>query len=225
MSRKEELTMAIGGTPRVDLMPVAVKEAIKRRPIVRRLIAMVVLLIVVALLAVAGATYLALNAQLALALEQQRSDELLGQQLQYAEAREASRAVEETLAAQRVATLTEADWSDLLGEIRATLPPGVLLTSVTGVLQATESDEPIPLREDSVGSFRISAISDTVPNVELWIAELETITGYAGIAPPVSVQGGEGSIYTVSIEVLIDEDVFINRFAPETEEPTEEEGD
>ena len=101
---------------------------------------------------------------------------------------------------------------------------GVLLTAVTGTLSPTEPEEEVPLRQDSVGSFSISAISDTVPNVEAWIAELETITGFAGIAPPVSVQGGSGAVYTVEIEVLINTDVFINRFAPETEPTENEEG-
>lgn len=69
-----------------------------------------------------------------------------------------------------------------------------------------------------MGSFTINAISDTVPNVEAWIARLEGITGYAGIAPPVSVTGGDGAVYTVSIEVLLDEDVFLLRFAPDEPE-------
>lgn len=224
MSRKEEQTIVVGAIPRADLLPVAVKEAIKRRPIVRRLVVLVTFVLILTLAAVAGATYLALAAQQALSDEQARSEQLLASQLEFAEARQVSSDVDETLAAQQTATLTEPDWSALLGEIRGTLPPGVLLTAVTGTLSPTEPEEEIPLRQDSVGSFSISAISDTVPNVEAWIAELESITGFAGIAPPVSVQGGSGAVYTVEIEVLINTDVFINRFAPEPEPTENEEG-
>lgn len=226
MSRKkEEQTIAVGSMPRADLLPVAVKEAIKRRPVVRRLIALVAFVLILMLAAVAGATYLAVAAQQSLADEQARSEQLLAQQIEFAEARQVSNDVDETIAAQQVATLTEPDWNALLGEIRATLPPGVLLTSVNGTLSPTESEEEIPLRQDSVGSFSISAISDTVPNVESWIAELESITGFAGIAPPVSVEGGSGAIYTVNIEVLINTDVFINRFAPEMDTSENEESE
>lgn len=224
MSRKEEQTIVVGAIPRADLLPVAVKESIKRRPIVRRLVVLVAFVLILTLGAVAGATYLAVAAQQALSDEQARSEQLLASQLEFAEARQVSNDVDETVAAQQVATLTEPDWSALLGEIRATLPPGVLLTAVTGTLSPTEPEEEIPLRQDSVGSFSISAISDTVPNVEAWIAELESITGFAGIAPPVSVQGGSGAVYTVDIEVLINTDVFINRFAPEPESTENEEG-
>lgn len=226
MSRKkEEQTIAVGSMPRADLLPVAVKEAIKRRPVVRRLIALVAFVLILMLAAVAGATYLAVAAQQSLADEQARSEQLLAQQIEFAEARQVSNDVDETIAAQQVATLTEPDWNALLGEIRATLPPGVLLTSVNGTLSPTESEEEIPLRQDSVGSFSISAISDTVPNVESWIAELESITGFAGIAPPVSVEGGSGAIYAVNIEVLINTDVFINRFAPEMDTSENEESE
>lgn len=224
MSRKDEQPIAVAAVPRADLLPIAVKEAIQRRPIVRRLVVLVAFVLILTLAGVAGATFLAVSAQQALAGEQARSEQLLAQQIEFSEARQVSSDVDETVAAQRVATLTEPDWNALLGEIRATLPPGVLLTSVTGTLNPTEPEEQIPLRQDSVGSFSISAISDTVPNVESWIAELETITGFAGIAPPVSVEGGSGAIYTVNIEVLINTDVFVNRFAPESESTENEEG-
>lgn len=226
MSRKkEEPTIAVAATPRADLLPIAVKEAIKRRPIVRRLVVVVAFVLVLTLAAVAGATYLAVAAQQSLANEQARSEQLLAAQIEFAEARQISSDVDEAIAAQRVATLTEPDWNALLGEIRATLPAGVLLTSLSGTLSPTESAEEIPLRQDSVGSFSISAISDTVPNVESWIAELESLTGFAGIAPPVSVAGGSGSVYTVEIEVLINTDVFINRFAAEIDSAENEEGE
>lgn len=215
MSRKAEDVIEIGGLARADLLPASVREAIKRRPVVRRLVALVLLVAVVVAAAVAGATYLALNAQASLQAEQERSESLLAQQLQFVDARTVANAVDETTAAKTAATATEADWNALLAEIRGTLPEGVLLTSVSGQIRAADTGEEIPLRQNSVGSFTINAISDTVPNVEAWIAQLETITGYAGIAPPVSVTGGDGAVYQVSIEVLLDEGAFLLRFAPE----------
>lgn len=213
MSRKTSETVVVGAKPQTDLLPKAVKEAIRRRPIVRRLVFVVALVALVTILAVVGATFLALTAQARLAEEQARSETLLLQQLEYAEARAVSGAVDEAVTARAIATGSEADWNALLGEIRGTLPEGVILTSVAGEIRAADTGEEIPLRQNSVGSFTINAISDTVPNVEAWIAELETLTGFAGIAPPVTVTGGEGSVYTVSIEVLLDEEAFLGRYA------------
>jgi Tfp pilus assembly protein PilN len=213
MSRKTEDVIVVGGVARADLLPPSVREAIRRRPIVRRLIAFVLVVAVATVAAVAGATYLALTAQAQLVAEQERSESLLAQQLLYADARAVANAVAETTAARAASTATEADWNALLAEIRATLPEGVLLTSIAGEIRAADTGEAVPLRQNSVGSFTINAISDTVPNVEAWIARLEGITGYAGIAPPVSVTGGDGAVYTVRIEVLLDEGAFLLRFA------------
>ena len=231
MSRKVDDTVTVGATPRADLLPPSVKEAIRRRPIVRRLVITVFFITVITTLAVAGAALLAVEAQTRLAQEQVRSESLLLQQLEFAEARSVSGAVDETLAARAVATASEADWSALLAEIRATLPAGVLLVSVTGEIRTADAGEEVPLRQNSVGSFTISAISDSVPNVEAWIADLESLTGFAGIAPPVTVTGGEGSVYIVSIEVLLDEAAFLGRYAADLPEgyaipapATEEEG-
>lgn len=218
MSRKLDETVVVGAMPRADLLPTSVKEAIRRRPIVRRLVITVFLVAVVTILAVIGATLLEIGARAQLAQEQARSETLLAQQLEFAEARAISGAVDETVAARAVATASEADWNALLGEIRATLPVGVLLVSVAGEIRAADTGEEIPLRQNSVGSFTINAISDTVPNVEAWIASLETLTGFAGIAPPVTITGGEGSVYTVSIEVLLDEVAFLGRYAEDIPE-------
>ena len=110
----------------------------------------------------------------------------------------------------------------------------MLLTSVTGDLSAGDGigtsaeaegaeAEPEPLRQNSIGSFRLDATSPTVPDVESWLDDLEGVTGFAGIAPPVSVVGSEGASYTVTIEVLINQDAFLSRYAPETDEPAETE--
>ena len=56
MSRKAEDVIEIGGLARADLLPASVREAIKRRPVVRRLVALVLLVAVVVAAAVAGAT-------------------------------------------------------------------------------------------------------------------------------------------------------------------------
>lgn len=222
-SAPEELTL--GGFPRVDLLPAAAREAIRRRPIVRRLIVGVALFAVVVLAAVVGATLLSLASAALLQAERDRSTTLINQQLEFADARAVDLALKESVAAQKVATLAESDWNALIAEIRASLPAGVNLSSVEGSIlvdgdEDAGNDEPEPLRQESVGSFAITATSPTVPDVEAWLERLADITGFAGIAPPVSVSGSDGAGYEVEIEVLINEGVFIGRFL----EPTEEEG-
>lgn len=224
VSRKEVETVAVGGAPRADLLPPSVREAIKRRPLVRRLVALVLLVALVTAGGVAGATYLALNAQQALADEQRRSEDLLAQQLQFADARAINNALDNAVIAREAATSAEVDWEALLDEIRASLPPGLVLVSVDGATRVAPAEDE-PLRQDSIGSFRINANSPTVPDVESWLIDLEGVTGYAGIAPPITVSGSEGASYSVTIEVLLDTSAYLGRFSTASETDASEEGE
>ncbi len=226
MSKQQIESLQLGGTPRADLLPASAREAIRRRPIVRRLVLAVSTLALVVVLAVAGATVLSFFAQAQLQAERDRSELLLAQQLEFAEARAIDAALTEATNSRLAVTSVEIDWESLLAEVRSTLPAGVLLVSVDG--EITDGDapsattegggaegEPEPLRQDSVASIRINATSPTV-------ADLEGVTGFAGIAPPTSVVGSEGASYTVTIEFLLNEEAFLGRYAPETADAEEE---
>lgn len=184
------------------------------------------MLALIVVVAVVGATLLASVAAGELEAERARTESLVAQQLEFVDARAADAALTESRAARVVSTAVEVDWETLLGEIRETLPAGVLLISVDGTLTADDAigaaespqggdEQPEPLRQDSIGSFRINATSPTVPDIEAWLNDLESITGFAGIAPPVSVVGSEGASYAVTIEVLLNEEAYLGRFAPE----------
>ena len=233
MSKQQIETLQLGGTPRADLLPASAREAIRRRPIVRRLVLAVSLLAVVTILAVVGATLLSFLAQAQLQAERDRSETLLAQQLEFAEARAIDAALTEATNSRLAVTSAEIDWESLLAEVRSTLPAGVLLVSVdgeitdgdapdAGVQGGAAEDDPEPLRQDSVASIRINATSPTVPDVEAWLADLESVTGFAGIAPPTSVVGSEGASYTVTIEFLLNEEAFLGRYAPESANAEEE---
>lgn len=233
MAKQQVETLVLGAVPRADLLPASARDAIRRRPIVRRLVIGVIGLALVVALAVAGATVFSLTAQAQLQAERDRSEALLAQQLEYAEARAIDAALTEATISRQGITSREVDWDALMAEIRGTLPAGVLLVSVDGELTAADSvgstsaeeggaeGEPEPLRQDSVASIRINATSPTVPDVEAWLADLETITGFAGIAPPTSVVGSEGASYTVTIEFLLNEESYLGRYAPEVVETSD----
>ena len=227
MSKQQVQELQLGGVPRADLLPASAREAIRRRPIVRRLVIGVIGLAVVVLVAIAGATVYAITAQMQLDAERQRSETLLAQQLEFAEAKEIADGLAEGESARIGVMATEVDWRDLYAEIRASLPTGIILDSLDGSVEASvvadESsegaveEETDPLRQESVGSIVITATSSTVPDVQAWLDALASLTGFAGIAPPTTVTGNPETGYTVSIEVLIDEGAYIERFAPDSE--------
>ena len=80
MSKQQVQELQLGGVPRADLLPASAREAIRRRPIVRRLVIGVIGVALVVALAVAAVTIYAFTAQAALQAERDRSNLLPPQQ-------------------------------------------------------------------------------------------------------------------------------------------------
>lgn len=225
--------LAIGGFPAADLLPPLERIRLRQRAAIRGMLRAMLVLAVLTGVATLGVSGLALDAELRLQGERDRSAALLAAQLEYAEVQAKQGVLVEVSNARTGVTAGELDWSALLAEIRGVLPAGVTVVAVDGRLTATDvfgalpagetgPAEPEPLRQDSIGSFRLTASSPTVPDIKAWLASLETLTGFAGIAPPASVVEAQDGSYTVTIEVLLNTDAYLGRFAPDA---TTDEGD
>ena len=207
--------LILGGIPRADLLPPEIRAANRDKSIVR--MALTAVVVVAALVAggIGYATFRALTSENLLQEERIRSDDLLAQQLQYAEVRQIANQVDDAITARRLGTTTEIDWKSYLDEVNATLPSGVTLTSITvDYISPIESAGSVegPLQEDSVAKLSITATSATVPDVEAWLNDLTGLTGFAGIAPPATVNGSVSGGYNVAIEVLVNKDAYLLRF-------------
>ena len=213
----------VGAIPRADLLPPEIRAAYRGKVVVRVLIILVITVAVVVAGAVGYASLRSITSQSFLQLERDRSTELQARQLEFAEARQIANQVDEAIEARKVATVAEIDWKAYLDEVRGTLPAGVSLRTVAIAPidreAAGSGGEPAnPLQQESISAITITAFSKTVPDVESWFDDLEGITGFAGIAPPATVtEEGEGEAagYTVSLELLVDEEAYLMRFQSE----------
>ncbi|MET3767540.1 hypothetical protein ABIB15_000202 [Marisediminicola sp. UYEF4] len=213
--------LAIGGTPRADLLPPEVRAAYKGKAVVRMLVILVVTVAVIVAGGVGYATLRSITSQTVLQLERDRSLDLLARQLDFAEARQIANKVDAAIAARALATTTEIDWRAYLDEVSTTLPDGVGLTQlVIAPVVAAEGAEAVenPLQQAAVATITITATSVTVPDVEAWFDDLAGITGFAGIAPPATVAGSPADGYIVSLELLVNDEAYSLRFQNEEEE-------
>lgn len=218
MSNSHATHLVVGGTPRADLLPPEIRAAQRGKAIVRMLIVTVITVAVVVAGGVGYATVRSITSQTLLQIEQIRTTELLDSQLDYAEARRIANQVDEAIAARVLGTVTEIDWRAYLDEVSATLPAGVGLTKLTiAPVEAPEGEEEVenPLQEEAVATVTIEATSLSVPDVEAWLDDLAGITGFAGIAPPATVEGSPGAGYLVKLELLINEEAYLLRFQNE----------
>jgi Tfp pilus assembly protein PilN len=225
MSAPRDTALVLGGVPKADLLPPEVREAQRGKALVRKLLAALVGIVLLIVGGYGFATVRSLTASAMLEAEHNRTNELLTEQLTYADARRVDTEIRDAIAAREAGMVTEIDWEAYLREIDATIPTGIELTSITidSISPAESSLVPeAPLQDESVATLTINATSRTVPDVETWLNRLEALTGFAGVAPPVTVSGTEQAGFLVAIQVQVNDEAYAGRF---TSKEDEEESD
>jgi len=208
---------ALGGEPRVSLLPAEVNDFQKAKAIRRRLGAGVVFLVLIVLAGVAGAYYLATNAHAQVEAARANQASLLAQEVQFSDLRTAKSGIALIEAGQYVGASTEIDWKGYLESLQATLPSGVLINSVT-IDSATPfvdyAQSTVPLEGSRVATLVFTAMSPGLPSIPSWLDGLGTLEGFAD-AVPGSVTVQTDGTYLVNITMHINSDAFALRFPGE----------
>lgn len=207
-------SLVIGGPARADLLPPEVGAAARGKVVRRNAIAIIILAIILVVVGYAGATFVALGAQLQLDAANQRTQVLLEKQKEFSEVRSVKSMLETGTAARIAATSTEIDWKTYFEKIQAILPAGTIVTNVSANAATPLSafaQPSVPLQGDRIGELTFTATSASLPDVERWLQSLATLPGFVDAAPGnVSLQGD--STYQVSITMHINKDVLLLRF-------------
>jgi hypothetical protein len=211
--------LVVGGEPRVDLLPQAVRRERAARAARGRL---GIAVIAVAALVVAGiglASICAMQAQAALTTAQDRAVSLLVQQRKYTEVRTVRQQMGLIRAGQQVGASTEIDWRSYLTSVQQTLPADVTLKTVTvdsASPLAAYVQSTVPLQGARVATLSFTAESASLPQVPAWLDALATLPGYTD-ASPGSVKRENTGTYTVDITMHINSAAFTKRFAAKGE--------
>lgn len=207
--------IAVGGAPRVDLMPpeIRVKRSqLRTRRSLRLALFGVFLLVVVA----CGGTW-AWNAlaQTALVSAQSQQQSLVAQQAKYSKVTTIQNATTLIKAGQVVGDATEIDWQSYLTKLQATLPDGVVLSTVTiGTADpmTAYAQSTTPLEGDRIATLSFTATSPSLPSIPVWLDGLRSLPGFVDATPgQVSLTDGK---YSADVTMHIGADAFANRFDP-----------
>lgn len=208
----------VGGIPRANLLPpsivVAERAAAKRKGALGAIAAAAVL----AGVAVAAAAWYAGTRQSALEAEQQTTDSLLAQQLEFSEVRVIEDAIATAEAARVLATAPEVDWREYLDYIQSSLPAGTVVTSFnlqSGTVTTPFAPPSDPLQGPRVAQLSFVAQSPGLLDVSQWIDNLATIPGFQD-ATPSSIQVEDG-VTTSTIVMNVNAEALAQRFV-ETED-------
>lgn len=207
--------MAVGGSPRVDLMPPEIRlkrSQLRTRRSLRLALFGVFVLVVVAC---GGAWAWNAIAQTTLASAQAEQQNLVAQQAKYSKVTAIQNAITLIKAGQIVGDATEIDWQDYLTKLQATLPSGVTLVTVsigTADPMTAYAQSTTPLEGNRIATLTFTASSPTLPSIPVWLDGLKTLPGFVDATPgQVSLTNGA---YTADVTMHIGTDAFANRFDP-----------
>lgn len=208
---------ALGGEPRVSLLPAEVNDFQKAKAIRRRLVVGIVFLILIVLASTGGAYYLSTTAAAQLANAKSNQAALLAQEIEFSDLRTAKQGIALIEAGQYVGAATEIDWKSYLESLQSTLPDGVLIQSVTidsATPFADYAQSSVPLEGSRVATLVFTAYSPGLPSIPTWLDGIGTLKGFADAVPGSVTVQTDGS-YLVNITMHINSDAFALRFPGE----------
>jgi Tfp pilus assembly protein PilN len=207
----------LSGVPRADLLPQEVKDGYRSARQRRWLVFGVFVAVCITGAAWGLSIVVANDAQQALAREQDRTIQLLAQQAEFGEVRDATAAIELIASGQYIGALTEIQWRPFVAAVQATLPEGVTIVEFTITSAspiATLSQPESPLLGVRSATIEFTAESIDLPNVREWLDNLEQVPGFTDATPgAVRLNDGTG-LYEATITLGISDVARSGRFTP-----------
>ena len=217
-TKKDATALVIGGPPRIDFLPLEVKQRKENRKSRRSLITLVIVVIVVCLGGYAFSAAMAVQSVASVDAERARTTQLLQEQTKYAEARTVAT---ETAAARAAALVGSADeilWKKYVEELRGVLP------SKTSIVQFAISSkellktdaaaaEATPLQVDSIADILFTVESPTIASIDELNVNLRDLPGFAGASTVLlaSDPDEDSGVYTVNVVLHVNTDVLERR--------------
>jgi Tfp pilus assembly protein PilN len=208
--------LAIGGDPRVHLLPLEVTERKKVKNLKRRLLLAGAFVVVLVVAGYGLATVVLSTAQSQLDSAHNTTALLLSQQAKYGDVTKVNSDAAAILQAQKTATAQEILWAPYLASIEATLPGDAAITAVNAGIDAPLGAAPaaggtaVPLQGP-----RIATVSLTVnmqqSEIPAWLNTLPSLTGYVD-ATPDSVTQSSGSDYVLVVTLHINDKALSGRY-------------
>lgn len=227
MSKVNEI-LVIGGTPSADLLPPEIRKEHRGRKTRGKLLWGILGVVLLVFAGTGASYYFALTSQMALAAEQNRTNDLMLEQQKYSEVRVIQGQIATIQAGQRVGTGTEIDWKAYLDQLEGTFPEGAIAGTVTVESASPLIDYPqadIPFQGPRVATVSVQLTTSTIPDASAWVDALAKLPGFVDASPSSVMRGDAADSYDVSLIMHLNEDAWSQRFVPEEEKEAAEADD
>jgi Tfp pilus assembly protein PilN len=210
--------LAIGGDPRVHLLPLEVTQRKKVKRLKRRLLFAGAVVVAIAAVGYGLASFELSTAQGQLNAAQATTSQLLAQQAKYGEVTKINSDAAAILQAQKTTTTQEILWAPYLSDIEATLPATATVTAVSAQLDtpfgspaASTATTTVPLQGPRIATLNLT-VAMLQADIPTWLTTLPTLKGFVD-ATPDSVTATTGGYYTVVVTLHINDKAVSGRFA------------
>jgi Tfp pilus assembly protein PilN len=205
--------LSVGASPRVDLMPPEIRLKRTQLRTRRSLRMLLVGVVIVTAVACGGAFAWNTVTQTSLVLAQAQQQALIQQQAKFGPVTTVSQEIALVQAGQRVASSTEVQWAPYIDQLRAALPQGTTLLSVSvdsASPVSTVQQPTAPLQGGRIATLQIETRSGQLPSVADLLTAISTLPGYAD-ASPGQVTSTDG-IFQTSITMHVGTAALDNRY-------------
>ena len=216
MAKKSTPALALGGIPRVNLMPPEVGEKRALQARVRMLVRLVILTVVL----VAGVYALAVawetSVQTSLTAAQATSADLLTQQGAFADAKQANDDIDLITEARTVTTSSEVIWADLYAVVNNSLPGGARITTANFTGRAPFDGALVPtspISSEKVALMTVAVSLASPDDAATFIQSLTSSDLVAG-ASLLDLNGVPGA-YLANVRIDFTDKALSQRFAKE----------
>jgi len=219
--------LVIGGEPRIDFLPLEVKQRKANRRSRRSLVFLVLLVIVICIGGYVAAAGLAAQSQAELDAARAQTQVLLQQQGEYAIAQTTATEIEAANGAKLVGTATEVLWKEYLAELKEAMPKGTKVIQFNvdslNVLEL-EPVVTIPLEQPRVGTISFSVTAPSLARLDELTINLKEMTGFSDATVIVASTDPDkpATSYTTNVTLHFNAGAYERRFFPQADTPTEE---
>jgi hypothetical protein len=200
--------LAIGGEPRVHLLPLEVSERKKIRQLKRRLLMVGAFVVVLVAAGYGLATFALTSAQGQLSATQATTAQLVSEQAKYGAVTKINADAAAIQQSQKTATTSQILWAPYLASIEATLPSNAAITAFTASIDTPfggtnpNAAIAVPLQGPRIATLHLTVVMQQA-DVPTWLTTLPTLKGFVDGTPD-SVTVATGSAYTVVATLHID---------------------
>jgi flagellar basal body-associated protein FliL len=207
-------SLSVGGIPRAHLLPPEIALNMQARARRGRLLRALVAVVVLVVLGLSGAIFLLVSTNESLAAEQVRANSVVVQSSRYSAVIRYHRQMADIVAVEPAATTGEISWQSFITSVQATLPAGMVITTLSASLDAPANQTAAATNVGQaahIGTIKISADATTMA-ISDWLDRLRTLTGFVDATPGAVSRDASTGHFIVQVSLHVNSEALSGRF-------------